>query len=304
MEDQILTPTNGWDGSKETEASCSIPSHSPSQFPARRLQPATLRLSIVWKSKLPWPKREELPHLPHAWQVSMVEDMFHDSKAGLTEVILMGLGCAVLFYERQSLGEGLSLGEAWDIMFPLSGGSVGLASMLSLMLMHYTCGEGWQLITQAMTKWCAQARRPGHPHSCLSASLLFRFCSYDGPPWEERLQSADEPMEEPRHIHWALHHDWDWESQHSQDCGQRWWDPLVAPIPTPSPSLECGFKSDRSSVSSSSLVSLHSNRFGTSGIHTMAEATGSPEAIWRLICQSSRMRTRKMPSLIKVGIGI
>ena len=43
---------------------------------------------------------------------------------------------------------------------------------------------------------------------------------------------------------------------------------------------------------------------GAPGIHTMVDVTGSLEAIWRLICQSSRTRTRRMPSLIKVGIGI
>ena len=42
----------------------------------------------------------------------MVEDILCDSKAGLTEVIVMGPDWAILFYGRQSLGEGLSLGEA------------------------------------------------------------------------------------------------------------------------------------------------------------------------------------------------
>ena len=47
--------------------------------------------------------------------------MLYDSKAGLTEVIVMGLGWALLFYGWQLLGEGLSLDEVQDIMFTLSG---------------------------------------------------------------------------------------------------------------------------------------------------------------------------------------
>ena len=61
------------------------------------------------------------PLPPHAWQVPVVEDMFQDSKSGLTEAVVMGPGQAILFYGRQSLGEGLSLGEAHDAMFILSG---------------------------------------------------------------------------------------------------------------------------------------------------------------------------------------
>ena len=56
------------------------------------------------------------------------------------------------------------------------------------------------------------------------------------------------------------HHDWDWASQCGQDCGQRWQVLWVVPTLTPSPSPECGFESDRSSVSTSSSVSSQSHR--------------------------------------------
>ena len=60
-----------------------------------------------------------LHHNPNAWQAPVVEDMLWDSKSGLTEAVLMGPGQAILFYGRQSLGEGLSLGEECDEMFML-----------------------------------------------------------------------------------------------------------------------------------------------------------------------------------------
>ena len=49
---------------------------------------------------------------PNTWQAPVVKDMLQGSKSGLTEVTLMGPGWAILFYERQVLGEGLILGEA------------------------------------------------------------------------------------------------------------------------------------------------------------------------------------------------
>ena len=48
---------------------------------------------------------------------------------------------------------------------------------------------------------------------------------------------------------------------HGWDCDQRWQDPWVAPALIPSTSPDHGFKSDRSSVSTSSSVSLCSSRF-------------------------------------------
>ena len=58
---------------------------------------------------------------PHTWQVAMVEDMLEGGKSGLTEVVVRGPSRVVLFYGRQLLGEGLSLGEAQDATFMVSG---------------------------------------------------------------------------------------------------------------------------------------------------------------------------------------
>ena len=51
----------------------------------------------------------------------MVEDMLCHGRIGLTEAVVMGPGWAVLFYGRQSLGQGLSLGKARDTTFTLTG---------------------------------------------------------------------------------------------------------------------------------------------------------------------------------------
>ena len=58
---------------------------------------------------------------PHAWQVPVVEDMFQDVKSGLTEAAVTGPNWAILFYGRQSLGEGSSLGKVHDTTFTLTG---------------------------------------------------------------------------------------------------------------------------------------------------------------------------------------
>ena len=57
------------------------------------------------------------PHL----EVPMVEDMLHKGKSSLTEAVVTGPRRAVLFYGTESLGKGLSLGEARDAMFTPSG---------------------------------------------------------------------------------------------------------------------------------------------------------------------------------------
>ena len=51
-----------------------------------------------------------VPPPPHTWTVPLVEDMLCYARTGLTEAVVMGPGRAILFYERSSLGEGLSLG--------------------------------------------------------------------------------------------------------------------------------------------------------------------------------------------------
>ena len=52
---------------------------------------------------------------------SLVEDMLHDIRTGLTKAVDTGPGRAVLFCGRHSLGEGLTTDEARDATFLLTG---------------------------------------------------------------------------------------------------------------------------------------------------------------------------------------
>ena len=202
---------------------------------------------------------EEL-HSPHAWQAPAVEDMLQDSKSGLTEAVVMGPGWAVLFYGRQSPGEGLHLGKVWEPMFMLSGAINWVGNLAQLNTNTLSLWEGQQLIVQAITEWCAEARRPGHPHSHLPALLPFKFHNQDRPLQEERLQSTDEHVKEPTCTHQTSHHDQVQVPQHCWDCSQMWQDPWAALNLTPSPLPDCGFESDKSSVSTSSSVSSRYDR--------------------------------------------
>ena len=92
----------------ESEASDSFPSHSLSWSLARRPPsscPNTkhcLEICVILTEEL-----GAVPPPSHSWTAPLVEDMLHDARTGLTEVVVIGPGRAVLFYGRHSMGEGL-----------------------------------------------------------------------------------------------------------------------------------------------------------------------------------------------------
>ena len=55
----------------------------------------------------------------------------------------MGLGRAVLFYGRQPLGEGLSLGKVRDAAFTLTGAGTWVGKLPHLDTSPLTIWEGW-----------------------------------------------------------------------------------------------------------------------------------------------------------------
>ena len=195
----ILTPPSSQNGPEETEAFGSALSCSPSQSPARKLTPDWPETWYCLEIQVISTKDGRMTSPPpHAWQVPVVEAMVWDGKSGLTEEVVTGPFWAILFYVWWSLGEGLSLDNVWDAVFMLSGaiGWVGKQAQLNANLI--SLGEGWQLITQAITKWCIKPRGPRHPHSILSASSSFNFHNQDLSPWPTRLPTADEQWEVPR----------------------------------------------------------------------------------------------------------
>ena len=143
-------------------------------------------------------------------------------------------------------------------MFTLSGAISWVGKQAQLNANSVSLQEGQQLIAQAITEWCIEARGCGHPHLHPPALPPFSFHNQDEPPWEERLQSADKCWEVLRHTHWVPYHEWGCASQWGQDHSQQWWDLWAALTLTPSP--DHGFKSDGSSVSTSSSMSSRSDR--------------------------------------------
>ena len=121
-EGHTLTPPSGLNDPEDPEAFGSVQSCSPSQFSARKLTSDWPETHYCLEIQVTSTKDERVTPPPHhTWQVPLVEDMAQDSKAGLTEAVVTGPNQAILFYGLQSLGEGLSFGEAWDAMFTLSG---------------------------------------------------------------------------------------------------------------------------------------------------------------------------------------
>ena len=148
---------------------------TPPSLWQRSKHQTALRLGIVWKFKLCWPKMVKWHHPPHAWQAPMEEDMLWDGISGLMEAVVTGPGQAILLYGRWYLGEGLSLGKAWETMFILSGDTSWIGKQAQLKANPVCLGEGWWLMTQIITEQCIEPRRPRHPHSIPPASEPFIF---------------------------------------------------------------------------------------------------------------------------------
>ena len=111
-----------------------------------------------------------------------MEDIVQDGKAGLREAVVTSPGQAVLFYWWQSLEEELSLGEAWDTIFTLSGAISWVGKQAQLSAKPSSLGDGQQMIAQAITEGHIEPRGPSHPHSIPPASTPFKFCNQDLSP--------------------------------------------------------------------------------------------------------------------------
>ena len=54
----------------------------------------------------------DVPPPLHSWTTLVIEDMLRETRAGLTEAVVVGPGKAILFYGRCSLGEGIKVDKA------------------------------------------------------------------------------------------------------------------------------------------------------------------------------------------------
>ena len=89
--------------------------------------------------------------------------------------MVTGLGRAVLFYGRCSLGEVLSPDESRDAAFMLIGVGTWVGKPAYLAAHPLIIQEGQWEITQAITKCWIKARDPRHPHVNPSTPQPFRF---------------------------------------------------------------------------------------------------------------------------------
>ena len=122
MEGHADVPLQSAKDLQESEALGSSPSHLPSWSPPRRLPSSCPNMKHCLEIHVTL--TEELGAVPppsHSWMAPLVEDMLHDIRTGLTEVVVTGPGRAVLFYGRCSMGEGLTADEARDATFLLTG---------------------------------------------------------------------------------------------------------------------------------------------------------------------------------------
>ena len=260
-ESHTLTPPSGWNGPEDSDAFGSTPSWCLARKPTPDQSETWYCLEIQVIST---EDERAIPPPPHTWQALIMEDMVQDGKAGLTEAVLTTPGQTILFYGQQSLWEGLSLGEAHNAMFTLSDttGCVGKQAQLSTKAV--SLGDGQQLITQAITRGHIEPREPSCPNSIPPASSPFNFHNQDSYPWPANLSAAAEWWEMPRLGPQPVHQEWGWAPQWGLDQGQRQWELWVVPPQSPLLSSDHGFKSDRSSASTSSSVSSMSERLGGS----------------------------------------
>ena len=190
---------------------------------------------------------EELGAVPpcsHAWTVPLVEDMLCYARTGPTEAVVTGPGRAVLFYRRCSLGEGLSLVKARDATFLLKGSCTWVGKPAYLATDPLTIQEGWWAIAQAITKCWIKVRRPGHLCVNLSTPQPFRYDYLRSSPQKESPGDANSDCEPIPH-----------QPLRGWDCNRCRKDQRQPLHQLLSPSPDCRFESDRSSLSTASLMS-------------------------------------------------
>ena len=235
-------PTQSAKDPQEPEEEDSSPCCSPSWCLALRPPsscPNTKYCLEIWVTLT-----EELGAIPppsHSWMAPLVEDMLHNARTGLTKAVMTGPGRAVLFYRRCSMGEGLMADEAIDATFLLTGAGMWVGKSTYLTADPMTIQEGKRAIAQAVTDCQIKARGPGHPHVNLPAQQPFWFNPLRSSPLKD--MSEDGSSHYPPSPHWPTR---GWEhNRHWRDQGPQ--SPLF-----PSPSPDCGFESDRSSLSTMS----------------------------------------------------
>ena len=128
---------------QETEEEDSSPHNSPMWSPVQR--PPTGHLNMNYCLSIQVTLTDELGDVPpplHTWTTPVIEDMLRETRAGLTEAVVIGPGKAILFYGSRSLGEGLKADKARDVAFLLTGAGTWVGKSVYLTADPMTLQEG------------------------------------------------------------------------------------------------------------------------------------------------------------------
>ena len=304
-EAHTLTPPSGQNGPEDQKAFGSISLFSPFQSLTRNLTPDQ---PVMWycldiQVTLTEDGRATPPPL-HTRQAPVVEYMTWEVKSGLTEAVVTSPGWAILFYRWQSLGKGLTLGEAWDTTFMLSGAIRWVGKQPNLVPIQYA----WVRVSSWSLK---PSPKDASNWEGWDAFAPFNLCQHHSTfvikTHLHNQQASQQLWNDGRHpslgpdqyiMNKAGHHNKaKIKSGGNKSYGQ------------PQPYCLCPCQISDLKVTEAQCQTPQQclqgpGNWEVPGIHAV---DGSParnlEAIWRSTCQSSRMRTQKMPSHTKAGIG-
>ena len=145
-------------------------------------------------------------------------------------------------------GEGLTMDEARDATFLLTGAGTWVGKLAYLTADPVTIQEGKRAIAQAVSDHQVKARGPGHPCVNLPAQQSFQF----NPPRSSPLKDAsgDCSSDYPLSPCWL---------SRGQECNRHQRDKRPQSLWFPSPSPDHGFESNRSLLSTMSSMSSRSD---------------------------------------------
>ena len=141
------------------------------------------------------------------------------------------------------MGEGLRVDKARDAAFLLTGAGMWVGKLAYLTANPMTIQEGRRAIAQAILDNGVKARGPGCPCVNLLAQQPFQFNSLRNSPLKDVLRNDGSDYL------WSPHR-----PSRGCKCNRRWRDQRPQLPRFPLPSLDCGFESDKSSLSMTSSM--------------------------------------------------
>ena len=185
---------------QEMEEEDSSPPNLPTWSPVQRLP--TGRLNTNYCLSIQVTLTDELGDVPpplHTWTAPVVEDMLQETRAGLTEAVVIGPGRAILFYGRRSMGEGLKVDEARDATFLLTGAGMWVGKSAYLTANPMMLQEGKRAIAHAISDQGVKVRGLGCPQVNPPAQQPFRFnTTRASPPGDQSAHEVPEDRWTPQ----------------------------------------------------------------------------------------------------------